>query len=306
MDLEIGPYKKLGDFSPAKLVRQYWHWLTLMLAVIVLSIVHNFLVKRQVTHRTRELLQSNSALENEVAERRRAEEEARSLLDEKRFLAQKCMQVQEDERHRLARELHDELGQCITAIQADAETIEELSKNCDTRLETSARAIWGVSSRIYEVVHSMMQRLRPSALDDIGLVETIKEEVRAWQVRQPDTTYRMSFSGNLDGLGEMVNISLYRIAQECLTNIAKHAKAGDVSIWLGITYGNPGRKVRLEVQDNGVGIQPQKLGGGFGLIGMRERVEILNGEFEYSAGPESGTKISVTLPLGETGQIVHN
>ena len=303
MDLEIGPYQKLDDISLIGLMKQYWYWLAPILVVIVLSIFHNILVNRQVTLRTRELSQTNYALEKEVAERRKAEEDARNLLDEKRFLAQKCMQVQEDERQRLARELHDELGQCITAIQADAETIQELSKNCDARLTTSAHAIWGVSSRIYDVVHSMMQRLRPSALDDVGLVETLKEEVRAWQARQPDTAYRLNIADKLDTLGEIVTITLYRIVQECLTNIAKHAQATEVVIQLGIIADGRAQKVSLEVQDNGVGMKSQSLGGGFGLIGMRERVETLNGSFELSADPGAGVNIKVTLPLSGTEEL---
>jgi two-component system sensor histidine kinase TtrS len=305
MDLEIGPYQKPQDISLIGLMKKYWYWLVPVLVVIMLSIFHNILVNRQVTLRTRELSQTNYALEKEVAERRKAEQDARNLLDEKRFLAQKCMQVQEDERHRLARELHDELGQCITAIQADAETIQELSKNCDARLTTSAHAITGVSSRIYDVVHSMMQRLRPSALDDVGFVETLKEEVHAWQVRQPNTDYRLNINGNLDMLGEIVNISLYRIVQECLTNIAKHAQATEVDIQLGIVADDHAQEVCVEVQDNGVGMksQTQSLGGGFGLIGIRERVEALNGSFEFSADPGAGMTIKVRLPLNGTEEL---
>lgn len=306
MDLEIGPYQKLVDISLIGLMKQYWYWLAPIMTVILLSIFLNFLVKRQVTLRTRELSQTNFALEKEVTDRRKAEEDARNLLDEKRFLAQKCMQVQEDERQRLARELHDELGQCITAIQADAETIQELSKNCDARLTTSAHAIWGVSSRIYDVVHSMMQRLRPSALDDVGLVETLKEEVRAWQARQLNTNYSLNITGNLDLLGDIVNITLYRIVQECLTNIAKHAEATEVDIQLGLIDGGHKHKVCLEVRDNGVGMKPQSLGGGFGLIGMRERVETLNGKFELSEDSGAGTKITVILPLSETEESLHH
>lgn len=306
MDLEIGPYQKLGEVSLAELIKQYWYWLVTILTVILLSIFHNFLVNRRVTLRTRELSQTNYALEKEVTERRKAECEARNLLDEKRFLAQKCMQVQEDERQRLARELHDELGQCITAIQADAETIQELSKNCDARLTASAHAITGVSSRIYDVVHSMMQRLRPSALDDVGLLETLKEEVRAWQARQLNTHYSLNITGNLDLLGDIVNITLYRIVQECLTNIAKHAEATEVDIQLGLIDGGHKHKVCLEVRDNGVGMKPQSLGGGFGLIGMRERVETLNGKFELSEDSGAGTKITVILPLSETEEFLHH
>jgi two-component system sensor histidine kinase TtrS len=304
MDLEIGPYQKLGEIPLSELIKEYWYWLVPLLAVIFLSIFHNLLVKRQVTLQTRKLSQTNYALKKEVTERRKAEEDARNLLDEKRFLAQKCMQVQEDERHRLARELHDELGQCITAIQADAETIQELSKNCDGRVATSARAIWCVSSRIYEVVHSMMQRLRPSALDDVGLVETLKEEVHASQVRHPDTNYRLDAEGNLDALGDPLNITLYRIVQECLTNVAKHSEATDVVIQLDVIDDSRARGVRLQVHDNGVGMKPQTTGGGFGLIGIRERVETLCGKFELSTDPGAGINITVTLPLSESEKIL--
>ncbi|MFC1589345.1 PhnD/SsuA/transferrin family substrate-binding protein [Pseudomonadota bacterium] len=306
MDLEIGPYQKLGKPSLIALITEYWYWLAPILAIILLSIFHNFLVKRQVALQTGKLSQTNYALKKEVAERRKAEEDARNLLEEKRFLAQKCIQVQEDERHHLARELHDELGQCITAIQADAETIQKLSKNCDARLETSARAIWGVSSRIYEVVHSMMQRLRPSALDDVGLVETLKEEVHAWQVRQPGTRYSLNTDGNLDTLGELINITLYRIVQECLTNIAKHSKATEVVIELAIIDSNNIQKARLHVQDDGVGMKHQSIRKGFGLIGIQERVETLKGKFELLAGSGSGMNITVTLPLIATEKRVHH
>jgi hypothetical protein len=134
-------------------------------------------------------------------------------------------------------------------------------------------------------------------LDDAGLVETLKEEVNAWQARQPETSYRLNFSGKLDMLGEIINISIYRIVQECLTNIAKHAMATVVDIKLGYIESDPADRLELEVRDNGAGMDPQSPGSGFGLIGMRERVEALNGEFDYTAAPGTGTRITVRLPL---------
>jgi two-component system sensor histidine kinase TtrS len=305
-ELEIGPYRRTGDASFRDVMTHYWYVLVLVLAAILLSLVHNFLVKRQVVARTRELSRTNRMLKKEVLERRKAEEDARVLLEQKRLLAQKCMEVQEDERHHLARELHDELGQCITAIQADAKIIQELSKGCDAALEASASAIEGVSSRIYGVVHSMMQRLRPSMLDDVGLVETLKEEVEAWQARQPDTVYRLNIDSNLRTLADTINISIYRIVQECLTNIAKHAMATEVTITLSIIEGSPEKRVRLEIRDNGVGMDPQSSGGGFGMIGMRERAEALNGEFGFSATPGGGMKITATLPLFGKEQVLQH
>lgn len=301
-ELEIGPYRKSGKVSFGELMTHYWYMLVAVLAAILLSLIYNFLVKKQVTLRTRELSKANHALSKEVAERRRAEENTRSLLAQKRFLVQKCMEVQEDERHYLARELHDELGQCITAIQADAKIIQELSKKHDSGIRTSASAIQEVSSRIYEVVHSMMQRLRPSMLDDAGLEETIKEEVEAWRARQPNTTYRLRLTGKLSTLGESINISIYRIVQECLTNIAKHARATEVAISLGVIERNAGKLVQLQIRDNGVGINRQASRGGFGLVGIRERVEVLQGEFEYTDTPGNGMMISATLPLVSTEQ----
>jgi two-component system sensor histidine kinase TtrS len=299
LELGIGPYQRSGLPAFRKLLAQYWYWLVLVLAAVLFSVVHNVLVKRQVKLRTRELSRANRALRTEVSERKKAEQDARILLEEKRHLAQKCMAVQEEERRYLARELHDELGQCITAIQADARIIQDLSGACDSRLRASAGAIQAVSSRIYRAVQSMMKRYRPSVLDDLGLVETLRDEIKAWQVRQPETVYTLTISGDLDNLGEEINIFIYRVIQECLTNIAKHAMATAVTIDIGTSANGTRTQLRFEVEDNGKGIEPQAHGAGFGLIGMRERVEALHGEFELTSTPGAGTRITVTLPLNK-------
>jgi len=301
MELGIGPYQRSGMSAFRELLARYWYWLVLLAAAVLFSVIHGILVKRQVMLRTQELSQTNRMLESEVAERKKAEEDARTLLNEKRYLAQKCIAVQEEERRYLARELHDELGQCITAIQADAEIIQDLSGACDSRLKASAGAIQGVSARIYEVVHSLMLRYRPGVLDDLGLVETIRDEVNGWQARQPDTVYTLNLSEGLDALGEDLNICIYRIIQECLTNITKYALATGVHIDIAITRSASARQLCMEVQDNGTGFDPRASGGGFGLVGMRERVEALQGEFSLDTMPGAGTRIKVTLPLNGTG-----
>jgi glucose-6-phosphate-specific signal transduction histidine kinase len=300
--LGLGPYRQTGRIPVLEVLKQYWHWLALVVATIMLTMLHSVLVKRQVKLRTHELSQMNLSLGKEVLERKRAEQEARTLLDEKRFLAQKCMAVQEEERRHLARELHDELGQCITAIQADAESIQKLAQTCDARLVASAGAIQNVSSRVYEVVHSIMERLRPSVLDHLGLAEALNEAVDAWQIRQPHTSYMLTTEGSFTALGERVNISIYRIVQECLTNIAKHAMARHVQVRLA-TFARGSRAwIRLEVEDDGVGMTTPTLGRGLGLIGIRERVEALDGEFDLATRANGGTKVSVTLPLEQTAQ----
>lgn len=299
--LEIGPYARSGKFTLIDVIRQYWYWLALLLAIILFSLSLNILVKRQVVARTAELSRSNRTLETEIAERKRAEEDSRALLRENRSLIRKSLAVQESERRHLARELHDELGQCITAIQADAKIIRDRAVISDDRLVTSAIAIQNVSSRIYEVVHSMMQRLRPAMLDDLGLAETLRGEVDAWQSRQPGTACSLDVEGDLTELGEQLNITIYRIVQECLTNIAKHAVAHNVIIQLhriGKAPGDAaGESIRLVVQDDGKGFDPAACGGGLGLIGMRERVEGLAGTFRVVSVPGAGTTVTVNLPL---------
>lgn len=222
-----------------------------------------------------------------------AESQSRTLLAENRNLVHTSLNVQEEERKHLARELHDELGQCITAIQADAESIRDLSRDCDTRIKTSAAAILDVSSHIYEVVHSMMQRLRPVVLDDLGLVEALRDAIAAWQERNPDTHCRFSVSGDLDSLGERINITVYRIVQECLTNITKYAQATNVTIALTGTA----ERLVLAIKDDGHGMDLSAPRTGLGLIGMRERVEALDGAFNLETGEGHGLSIMITVPL---------
>jgi two-component system sensor histidine kinase TtrS len=298
--LEIGPYARSGHVTLDEVVREYWYWLAGMLAVILFSLSFNILVKRQVKARTAQLSGTNRALQSEIAERKRAEEESRALLRENRTLIQKSLALQESERRHLARELHDELGQCITAVQADAEIIRERAADCDSRLVASALAIHDVSARLYAMVHSMMQRLRPPMLDDLGLVEALRVEIEAWCARQPDTVFSLEIGDGLNTLGERYNMTIYRIVQECLTNIAKHAAARHVSIRLSRTGPTAGRgdahPLRLEVSDDGSGFDPAVQRRGLGLIGMRERVEGLDGSLQVASSPGAGTTVTVILP----------
>jgi len=296
--LAIGPYARVARFTLMDAVRRYWYWFTLILVFILFSLSFSVLVKRQVVRRTAELT-------DEVRVRKQAELESQKLLSENRFLTRQSLAVQESERRYLARELHDELGQCITAIQADARIISERAPDCDPSLGASATAIQDVASRVYEVVHSMMERLRPAMLDDLGLEDTLKEEVDNWCERQPKTDCELSISGDLSGLDDDISITLYRIVQECLTNVSKHAGAGNVSVRLSVnrngdTNESGGKTVscvHLVVQDDGVGMEAGTRGAGLGLIGMRERVESLNGCFSINTSIGNGTTITVDLPL---------
>lgn len=230
---------------------------------------------------------------HDITERKQAERECRNLLEGNRFLIHKSLVVQEEERRHLAQELHDELGQCMTAIQADAENIHALSKHSSPRISSSANAIVTVSTRMYGVVHSMMQRLRPSVLDNFGLVAAVEEELDTWKARYADIECRFEKSGDFQQLGEQINISLYRIVQESLTNIAKHAAATQVTLVLLRAHD----MIHLNIEDNGRGMAMDKPGRGLGLMGMRERIKALHGSLSIDSEIGQGTSINVTIPL---------
>jgi len=139
----------------------------------------------------------------------------------------------------------------------------------------------------------MMQRLRPAVLDDLGLVEALKEELSAWLDRNPEIETRLDVAGNLDDLDERINITIYRIVQECLTNITRHAGAGRVSISLSGDIDS----LVLYVSDNGRGLDMSLPSDGLGLIGMRERAEGLGGEFMLESEQGAGATIRVRIPL---------
>jgi len=244
----------------------------------------------QRTRRLEETLERERIIE---AERQQSARECRTLLDGNRFLIHKSLVVQEEERRHLAQELHDELGQCMTAIQADAENIYARSKDNNAGIASSASAIVAVSMRMYDVVHSMMQRLRPSVLDNFGLVAAIEEELETWKARYPDVDCRFDQHGDLLDLGEQINITLYRIVQESLTNIAKHAGASRVSLALG--RGDEG--IHLHIEDNGCGMDVNRPVRGLGLIGMRERVEALRGSLSITSSSGQGSAINVIVPV---------
>jgi glucose-6-phosphate-specific signal transduction histidine kinase len=224
--------------------------------------------------------------------------ELASALEENRRLSQRSMQVQEEERRNLARELHDELGQSLNAIKVDAVTIRDRSENA-VEVQRSAKAIIEVSGQVYDVVRSLLQRLRPVALDELGLRSAVEYGIEQWQRRHTAVRCNFSAQGDLDGLSEEVNITLYRLAQECLTNVAKHAQATSVAISLVRAAGGEhnGGEIRFSFEDNGRGFDPGQRRQGLGLVGLRERVEALGGNFDLQSAPGQGARVRASIPV---------
>jgi PAS domain S-box-containing protein len=233
----------------------------------------------------------------DISELHVMQKELADTLGENRLLSQKYLMVQEEERRSLARELHDELGQCLNAIKLDAVAIRDVSHGQQPEIEASAIAIVELSGHVYDVVRGIMQRLRPAALDALGLHDAVAHLVGQWQRRNRAVDCRFVASADLSGLGEIMNITVYRLVQECLTNVAKHAKAAHLTVSLE----RLGAEVQVVVLDDGGGMDLQAKRTGLGLVGLRERVEALQGRLHLTSEPGKGLEVRAWLPIQAGG-----
>lgn len=220
-------------------------------------------------------------------------------LAENRQLTQLIQRHLEDERRVLARELHDEVGQYLTAIQTIAKATANRSENSDPQTHESSKAIGASAAAIYDAMHRIIRRLRPIALEGMGLADTLGDAVNEWRALHPQLAFELHLPEALPRLGDEAEIALFRIAQESVTNAARHAKASSVAIEVSATS----TQVSLAVTDDGVGITAQQLHSPdrFGLLGMRERVQGVGGTLAITHPAEGGTRIVVQLPLPSSG-----
>jgi len=213
---------------------------------------------------------------------------------QRRDLTRRVIEAEEEERKRLARELHDELGQSLTAIKVDAAYIAREAANSAPKIVHSAHAIETLSSNIMELIRTMLARLRPYGLETVGLRETIHDLVNGWQVRVADRLQcSLQILGNVDTLAPDLNITLYRLIQECLTNAVKHSRARKIDLRLSLEAG----RVLLEVtESDAVGNAAAVGSSGTGLLGMRERVEAHGGELNLNFEPTGGLSLRAWMP----------
>jgi hypothetical protein len=228
-------------------------------------------------------------------------EAARNQLRETRLLAKHMDEVQEAERRHLARELHDELGQCLTAIKTDAVLIRNRTENSEPRVFNSAQAIIDTASHIYDVVHNMITRLRPSPLDDLGLVPTLEQSMASWQQREQNIDFQLHVLGKLDNLNEMMNMTVFRVVQEAITNAIRHAEASLIDVTVSVDQDTEDDPVlTIDIRDDGKGMVVKDFHSDvdFGLLGMRERAQSLGGDFKLDSEPGAGVRILISIPLG--------
>lgn len=230
----------------------------------------------------------------DITERVAAEKELESSREALRSLSAHLQRVREEERTRIAREIHDELGQAMTALKMDLVWVHKrLPADCGA-LHAKLERMAGLADTTIETVRRIAQELRPGLLDDLGLVAAIE-----WQADDFASRAGIPCEKRLDAddrdLGRDLATVLFRIFQETLTNIARHAEATRVTVRLE----RNADRIVLTVADNGRGITPRQIGDGrsFGIVGMRERAHLWGGELRITGRRGEGTTVTVGIPL---------
>lgn len=217
------------------------------------------------------------------------------LLAERQKLTVKLINFQEEERRFLARELHDEFGQCLTAINAVAASIAQTAEQQCPALVGDAEHISRITQHMLDNVRDLLKRLRPAELDELGLAASLDSLVSEWNARSGGKShYQLNIDGDCALLPEPLTITLFRIIQECLTNIAKHSAATNANVTLEITA----EAVALTVEDDGSATKlPFTDNSGIGLLGIRERAAALAGRMTLAIAQPHGLIVEVCLPL---------
>ena len=234
-----------------------------------------------------------AAIARDITERKRAKEELERSFEQLRALAARLQRVREEERTMVAREIHDELGQALTAIKLDLASLTAGLPPDQKRQRERAGSILKLVDETIQIVRKISTELRPGILDDLGLVAAVEWAAEEFTTRT-GTRLRLDLPQQDIAVDRERATALFRIFQETLTNIARHANATKVDVRLARENSN----LFLEVRDNGLGVTEKQLSAAtsLGILGMRERALLLGGELIISGAPGRGTGVSVRIP----------
>jgi signal transduction histidine kinase len=315
-DKDAGSFVTAAD--PDAALRQSWSRVSVIAAVVMalaagiaglsaLMIGHTLMPARTIIEGLHELGRGNNAWRlprfrsteldhiacavNELAEELRRTNAARAAL------TTRLMQVQEEERRALARDLHDEFGQCLTATVALASLIETSATDSREEIAEDARKITEVQKRMMATLRSTLVRLRSQNIEELGLEASLRQLVSDHNMRTTSrTAFRLNVIGQLAALPTQIAIDIYRIAQECLTNAVKHGSPTEVQLKVEICA-RDSAAVSLIVEDDGGGNAVQ-IGreDGHGILGMQERITALGGRLSIG-NAASGIRIAAVIPI---------
>lgn len=260
-------------------------------------------LEARVQERTRELEQSRDHLTAVAEENAALYEELRRKEAVRGELLKKVMTAQEEERRRIARELHDETSQALTALVVGMETAALDPETATGRIKEKLTELQALAVKTLEGVHGLIYDLRPSVLDDLGLSAGLHWYADS-RLQPVDVRVRVLVTGEERRLPAEVESALFRIGQEAISNVARHAQASNVELDLEFQDSS----LTMEVEDDGVGFDMADVTGsaaenpGWGILGMQERAALLGGSLEVTSEPGKGTRVKVSIPLrGESG-----
>jgi PAS domain S-box-containing protein len=231
----------------------------------------------------------------DITERKRMEEALRVANQQLRVLSRRRGQVQEEERKRLSRELHDHVGQLVTAAKINVQSARGETEGRDARAKLSKTA--RILENVLEQTRQISFALRPSILDDIGLAPAIRSMLNQ-AARATGITVNFIADSTLSRADGESEIACYRVATEAVTNVVRHAKAREITIEMH----NADSAIQLVVRDNGTGFEMRRMERApvrdrLGVIGMRERATAVGGSFEINSKPGMGTEVTAEFPL---------
>jgi signal transduction histidine kinase len=244
-----------------------------------------------VQERTAKLVKSNEQLRREMSERERAEEAREALR-------RQLIHAQEEERRRIARELHDQMGQNLTTLNLG---LKSLHVAAPEKLHDAILPLQDLAAQTARDLHRVALELRPSSLDDLGLVKAVRNVAATWSARcgiEADVEFSQYAPA---GISTEVETAVYRIIQEALNNVAKHSRAKHVSIILQRAAGH----IQIVIEDDGCGFDTTKPrraadhSGGLGIKGIRERLSVLGGSLDIESAPEQGATLIARIPVPE-------
>lgn len=252
-------------------------------------------LETRVQARTQQLAAINQTLTSEIANRAETERSLQQSQEELRSLAGQLLTAQEEDRRRISRDLHDDINQRLAMLTMDLRRMEKESFADPGCLRNEIRLVSEHLTAVSDDVRQMAYRFHPSILDDLGLVKAVRRLVEDFSSR---TGIRSDYVHNdpVEALPDEITICIYRVVQESLSNVARHAQASHVEVEVIFEE----EAVVLSIRDNGVGFdieQPNKPGGHLGLLNMKERARLAKGAFDVESTPGHGTHIRVDLPM---------
>jgi two-component system sensor histidine kinase UhpB len=236
---------------------------------------------------------------NHMAAALEASQRENGALTQEQELARRTEQRLDDERRAIARELHDELGQCITAIRSIALVIARSDLPGRPDIADNAQRIAEVAASMYDAVHAIVARLRPAALVRLGLADGLQQWLASWQLGHPGRDLQLAVRGELKRVDAALEVAVLRIVQEAINNAVKHTQAR----LLQVNLDAEADRLTLTVEDDGGGFAPRPAGreaeatAGFGLTGMRERASELGGWLDIDSVCGRGTRLTACFPI---------